>query len=561
MTDFNVAKARRDFPILSLRVNGKPLIYFDNAATTQKPRSVIEGLNQHYKTANANVHRGAHQLSNKATSQFEQARSTVAAFINAPQTKEVIWCRGTTEAVNLVANSLGKLLLRAGDTILVSTSEHHANIVPWQMVAQICGARVIPIKLKTQDNSHPVIDQQHYLELLEKHRPKIVALGHISNALGVINPIVQMIAQAEAQGAVTLIDGAQSAAHLPIDVQALGCDFFCFSAHKCYGPTGIGALWGKAELLEKMPPWQGGGEMISKVSFEETSFNELPFKFEAGTPAIADVLGFAAAINYLNQLDRTQTLKYEQHLGEQLAIGCAKISGVKVHSPLQGNLGIVSFSVVDIHHQDIAVLLDQSGIAVRSGHHCAMPLMQALELPGTLRASVCFYNTQSEVDYFLESLQHCVELLKPNSSADLCEDGIETILEKELDRSVGQLTLPPSQEIISQLTQASSWQKRFSYLLQLASFLPEPSPLFLNDKHKLQECESGVWLQAYLIDDTVHYHAWSDARIMRGLLVMLISCKEQAQADSKGFLESVKLAQYLSSSRTNGVDAIMKALS
>jgi cysteine desulfurase/selenocysteine lyase len=556
MTDLNLAKIRRDFPLLSLRVNAKPLIYFDNAATTQKPRSVIDSLNQHYKTANANVHRGAHHLSNAATNRFEQARSQVAHFINANCEKEVIWCRGTTEAINLVANSLGNLILEAGDIILVSTSEHHANIVPWQLIAKAKGAHVIAISLDTQSSTHPIIDQQHYRDLLEKHHPKIVALGHISNALGVTNPIEKMIAQAKAHGAITLIDGAQSAAHLPIDVQALGCDFFCFSAHKCFGPTGIGALWGKAELLEKMPPWQGGGEMISKVSFEETTFNDIPFKFEAGTPAIADVLGFAAAINYLNQLDRPQVLKYEKHLGKQLAKGCAEISGVTVYSPIQDNLGIVSFSVADIHHQDIAVLLDQSGIAVRSGHHCAMPLMQALELPGTLRASVCFYNTQSEVDYFLESLQQCIHLLKPSESNESLALSTQTVSESHLIATV----FPDSITIIEQLTQATSWQNRFSYLLQLATYLPAPDNKLLQDSNKLQECESGVWLAPFSASNETHYQAWSDARIMRGLLVMLISCKDQARADSKSFLEEVKLAQYLSSSRTNGVDAILKAL-
>lgn len=555
MTDFNFTKTRRDFPLLALRVNTRPLVYFDNAATSQKPRVVIDTLNQFYKTANSNVHRGAHHLSNTATDRFELARKSIANFINAPHTHEVIWCKGTTEAINLVANSLGRSILKAGDSVLVSTSEHHANIVPWQLITQAVGAKLIPIELKLNSAEHPEIDQQHYCELLHHHRPKVVALGHISNALGVINPIKEMIAQAKDVGAITLIDGAQSAAHLSIDVQALGCDFFCFSAHKCYGPTGIGALWGRTELLEKMPPWQGGGEMIEHVSFAKTTYNALPFKFEPGTPAIADVLGFAAAVEYLEQLNRPQILNYEQRLGAQLAQGCAAIAGVTVHSPIQDNIGIVSFSVANIHHQDLAVLLDQNGIAVRSGHHCAMPLMQALKLTGTLRASVCFYNSQSEVEFFLETLQQCIELLNDNSpqlASTMTSPGV--ISRQQIS------VLPAAPLIMDRLTQASSWQDRFSYLLELANCLAQPSDELLNSSNKLQECESGVWLMPYNTDGHIHYHAWSDARIMRGLLVMLISCKDQASVDTRQFLEEVKLGQYLSPSRTNGVDAILQAL-
>ena len=403
---FDAAKVRRDFPILSLRVNSKPLIYFDNAATTQKPRVVIDALNQFYKLANANVHRGAHSLSNNATSAFEQARECVASFINATNSSEVIWCKGTTEAINLVANSLGGMLLDQGDCILVSCSEHHANIVPWQLIAAAKGASVIAIPL----DSDLCIDQQAYLQLLQQHRPKIVALGHVSNALGTIHPIAKMLAEAKKIGAVTLVDGAQAVAHLPVDVQQLGCDFYCFSGHKCFGPTGIGVLWGKQALLEKMPPWQGGGEMIEKVSFAGTSFNQLPFKFEAGTPPIADAIALGCALNYLSATDREQTQRYEQALADRLASGVVQIAEVNLYYPSPQNVGIVSFSVQGIHHQDIAMLLDQSGIAVRSGHHCAMPLMQSLGLEGTLRASISFYNTEQEEDFFIKALQHAIDM-------------------------------------------------------------------------------------------------------------------------------------------------------
>jgi len=547
-SEFNVVKVRRDFPILSLKVNAKPLIYFDNAATTQKPRVVIEALNQFYKLANANVHRGAHSLSNKATSAFEQARECVAKFINATDSKEVIWCKGTTEAINLVANSLGSKILEAGDCVLVSTSEHHANIVPWQLVAAAKGASVIAIPLDTELR----IDLQAYEQLLHRHKPKIVALGHVSNALGTIHPIAKMLVLAKKIGAVTLVDGAQAVAHLPIDVQQLGCDFYCFSGHKCFGPTGIGVLWGKQALLEAMPPWQGGGEMIEKVSFDGTSFNQLPFKFEAGTPPIAAAIALGYALSYLSSSDRVQSQEYEQALADRLAKGVQKIADVNLYYRAAENVGIVSFTVQGIHHQDIAMLLDQSGIAVRSGHHCAMPLMQSLGLEGTLRASISFYNTEQEVDFFIQALQQAIELLKDQPQAELTAESAS--LAKCMQQSI---QYPASEIIISELATAKSWQQRFSYLMTLADMLVEPNAELLDDEYKLQQCESGVWLKR---SGPQGYQAWSDARLMRGLLVMLISCREQALADCDKFLQQVKLSQYLSPSRTNGVTAILKQL-
>ena len=548
-SEFNVARVRRDFPILSLKINSKPLIYFDNAATTQKPRVVIEALNQFYKLANANVHRGAHSLSNNATNAFERARERVASFINAPDSREVIWCKGTTEAINLVAHSLAGSILEAGDTVLVSCSEHHANIVPWQLVAAAKGASVIAIPLDAQLR----IDQQAYAQLLHRHKPKIVALGHVSNALGTIHPIAKMLAAAKKIGAVTLVDGAQAVAHLQIDVQQLGCDFYCFSGHKCFGPTGIGVLWGKQALLEAMPPWQGGGEMIEKVSFDGTSFNQLPFKFEAGTPPIAAAIALGSALDYLSSIDRVQCQRYEQALADRLAAAVAKIAEVRLYYPAAENVGIVAFTVQGIHHQDIAMLLDQSGIAVRSGHHCAMPLMQSLGLEGTLRASVCFYNTEQEVDFFIQALQQAIDLLKNQPQAPLGNELASS--EKAPQQSV---EYPTSETIISALATAKNWQQRFSYLMSLADMLPEPSAELLEEKYKLQQCESGVWLKA---SESQGYQAWSDARLMRGLLVMLIICREQALTDSDKFLKQVKLTQYLSPSRTNGVTAILKALS
>jgi len=548
MTSFNIAKIRRDFPILSLRINSKPLIYLDNAATTQKPRVVLDKLNQFYKLSNANVHRGAHSLSNTATTAFEAARDCVAEFINAPNSHEIIWCKGTTEAINLVAHSLGSYHLQQGDCVLVSVSEHHANIVPWQQIALARGASVIPIAL----NADLSIDQDDYARLLQQHRPKIVALGHVSNALGIIHPIADMIARAKAIGAITFIDGAQAVGHLSVDVQQLGCDFYSFSSHKCFGPTGIGVLWGKTQLLEKMPVWQSGGEMISKVSFSGTHFNTLPFKFEAGTPPIADAIGFAAAINYLNCLDRAAASAHEQQLIQQMHDALTLIPLLTLYSPRDSNAGVISFTVKGLHHQDIAALLDQEGIALRSGHHCAMPLMESLNIEGTLRASISFYNTGQEIDTFIVALKQCIELLTQHEK--------DTTNPSNNLETTDEYPYPPSQDIISTLCDANSWQQRFAYLLRLAELLPAPPSTLICEQYQLQQCESGVWIKPVIIDQELRYIAWSDARIMRGLLVLIISCQEIAMKDSNAFLEQVKLNQYLSPSRTNGVQAIIAAM-
>jgi len=560
---FNVARVRRDFPILSLRVEGNPLIYLDNAATTQKPRAVIDKLSQCYKLNNANVHRGSHHLSNVATTHYENARRTVADFINAPSHRELIWCKGTTEAINLVAQSLAKYWLNAGDTILVSTSEHHANIVPWQLVSEFCSCNVIAIPLTSDLN----IDVQAYQQLLIKYRPKVVALGHVSNATGIIHPIKTLVSQAQAIGALTLIDGAQAIAHIDIDVQEIGCDFYCFSGHKCFGPTGIGALWGKEHILEKMPPWQGGGEMINKVSFTGTDFNRLPFKFEAGTPAIADSIAFAQAVHYLQQQDRQAIAAHEQDLLINLHQGCSAITGVNVLSPIDNNVGIVSFTIEKLHHQDVALLLNQNGIAVRSGHHCAMPLMEHLKIDGTLRASISFYNTQQEISAFITALSQVISLLNTENSS------LQTYsLSNESNHSISRddvfieqhwlcLThLPQADEITEQLKNAKSWQQRFSYLLALGKHLVAPCSELLDQQFKLQQCESGVWLRKQQNNGNIYYQAWSDAAIMRGLIVMLLSCQQQADAHIDNFLTEVKLSQFLSPSRTNGVKAIIHQL-
>ncbi|MCS3834860.1 cysteine sulfinate desulfinase/cysteine desulfurase/selenocysteine lyase [Aeromonas veronii] len=390
---------RSQFPALAQEVNGHPLVYLDNAATTQKPQAVLDAIVHYYRADNANVHRAAHALSGRATRAFEAARETVARFINAPRSHEVIWTRGTTEAINLVAQSWGMSELKTGDEIILSTLEHHANIVPWQLIAQRTGAviRVIPL------------DERGDLDLAAYHamlgpRTRLVSVAHVSNALGTVNPVKEIVAAAKAVGALTLIDGAQAVAHLEVDVQAIGCDFYAFSGHKLYGPTGIGVLWGRTELLERMPPWQAGGEMIDRVSFSGTTFNTLPFKFEAGTPHIAGAIGLAAAIDFVMEQDQQWLASHEQALADYLVAGLQQVPGLRLVGEPGQRAGAVSFLLDDIHPQDAATLLDMQGIALRIGHHCAMPLMESLGIGGTMRASLACYNNRDDVDALLAAL-------------------------------------------------------------------------------------------------------------------------------------------------------------
>ena len=392
-------RLRGQFPALAQEVNGHPLVYLDNAATTQKPQAVLDAINHYYRADNANVHRAAHALSGRATRAFEDARETVARFINAPRSHEVIWTRGTTEAINLVAQSWGMSELRAGDEVVLSTLEHHANIVPWQLVAQRTGAviRVIPLDERGD------LDIAAYLALLGP-RTRLVSVAHVSNALGTVNPVKEMVAAAKAVGSLSLIDGAQAVAHLEVDVQAIGCDFYAFSGHKLYGPTGIGVLWGRTELLERMPPWQAGGEMIDRVSFSGTTFNILPFKFEAGTPHIAGAIGLAAAIGFVMEQDKDSLASHEAALTDYLVAGLQQVPGLRLVGDPGQRAGAISFLLEDIHPQDAATLLDMQGIALRVGHHCAMPLMESLGIGGTMRASLACYNNRDDVDALLAAL-------------------------------------------------------------------------------------------------------------------------------------------------------------
>tara|TARA_R110000764_G_scaffold106702_2_gene192550 strand:- start:15445 stop:16686 length:1242 start_codon:yes stop_codon:yes gene_type:complete len=403
---FDAERVRADFPILNQEVNGHPLVYLDNAATTQKPRAVIQAIVDYYEHDNSNVHRGAHALADRATEKFEGARVKVSDFINAPQARQVIWTRGTTEGINLVASSWGRSNLEAGDRILVSAMEHHSNIVPWQLIAEEKGASVEPVPV-LEDGS---IDLDAFAAMLDE-RVRLVACGHVSNALGTINPVQDVVRMAHAVGALALIDGAQAVGHWAVDVQALDCDFYVFSSHKLFGPTGLGVLYGKESLLDAMPPYQGGGEMIESVSFAGTTFNQLPYKFEAGTPDIAGVIGLGAAVDYLQSMDRAGAAVHEAALLSYAEERAKATPGIRIVGTAQQKTSVMSFLLEGAHPNDVGLLLDQQGVAVRTGNHCAQPIMEQFGISGTVRASFSFYNTRADVDRLFEALDKARQFL------------------------------------------------------------------------------------------------------------------------------------------------------
>lgn len=402
---FDPYRVRRDFPILEQAVHGRPLVYLDNGATSQKPLCVIDALKDYYCRDNANVHRGVHTLSERATRAYEQARETAARFINAPNKHDVIFVRGTTEAINLVAQSYSRPRLGPGDEIVITEMEHHSNIVPWQMVCKQTGARLRVLPVDDAGEIH--LDQ--YAQLLGP-RTQLVAIVHLSNSLGTINPIEDMIAAAHARGIPVLVDGAQAIPHVPVDVQALGCDFYAFSGHKVYGPTGIGILYGKAELLNAMEPYQGGGEMIRRVTFEETSYNEVPYKFEAGTPHIAGAIGLASALEYVSQFGIEAVSEYEDALLSHATEAVKDIPGLRIIGTATEKAGILSFVMAGVHPHDIGTILDTEGVAIRAGHHCTMPLMTRYGIPGTARASFAMYNTKEDIDALVRGIEKVKEV-------------------------------------------------------------------------------------------------------------------------------------------------------
>ena len=405
ISELDMPSLRKEFPILDQEVNGHPLVYFDNAATTQKPKAVIQSLVDYYEGYNANIHRGIHTLAEKATRAFEDTRERAQQFLHAAEKEEIIFVRGVTEAVNLVASSLGKLILRPGDEVLVSGLEHHSNIVPWQLAAEAHGARlqVIPVT----DNGE--LDLHAYDQLLSK-KTRLVAVNHASNSLGTINPVEAIIARAHAVGAYVIVDGAQAAAHLDIDVQKLGCDFYCISGHKMYGPTGVGILYGKRSLLEQMPPYQGGGEMIKEVTFAKTTYNDIPYKFEAGTPNIADVIALQESFGFIQRIGKDVIRQHENDLLAYAVDRLSPMKGIRLVGTAREKVSVQSFLLDGMHPFDVGQLLDARGIAVRTGHHCTQPLMDRFRIEGTVRASFAVYNTRGEIDRMIEALERISSL-------------------------------------------------------------------------------------------------------------------------------------------------------
>jgi cysteine desulfurase/selenocysteine lyase len=405
-SQFNVEEIRNQFPILQRKVNGKNLVYFDNGATAQKPQLVIDSITKYYSYENANIHRGVHFLSQEATNAYENARNTIQSYIHAAESCEIIFTKGTTDSINLVAFSLGETL-HSGDEILISYMEHHSNIVPWQMLCERKGLvlKVIPI------HENGELNMEEFDNLLSE-KTKLLSITHVSNTLGTVNPVEDLIKKAHTLGAKVLIDGAQSIQHFPIDVQALDCDFFAFGGHKVYGPTGVGILYGKKELLESLPPYQGGGDMIAKVSFEKTTYNELPHKFEAGTPHISGGIALGKAFEFMQQLNIQDIIEYEHSLLVYAEEVLSTFKDLRIIGTASNKASVVSFVIENIHPFDIGTLLDKQGIAVRTGHHCTQPLMDLFQIPGTIRASFALYNTKAEIDLFATALEKSIQMLK-----------------------------------------------------------------------------------------------------------------------------------------------------
>jgi len=563
LTDpLTLSQSRQAFPILGESANGHPLVYFDNAATTQKPRSVITAIERYYRHQNANVHRGSHHLSTVATVAFEEARSLVRGFINATHNHEIIWTKGTTESINLIAQSYGRSTLSPGDEILISLMEHHANIVPWQLLAEQTGAtlKVTPL---TPDNQ---LNMNAFDQLLS-HNTKIVSICHASNSLGTINPVKEIIQKAKSVNAITVIDGAQAIAHLAIDVQSLDCDFYCFSGHKMFGPTGIGVLYGKQALLNSMPPWQCGGEMIQRVSFEGTTYNTLPFKFEAGTPNIAGAIGLGAAIKFIHQCDAKTRQQQEDALLAIAHSRAAQIPQLNIIQQCQPSVSLLAFNIDGYHASDIGTLLDQQGFAVRTGHHCTMPLMQHLGIDGSLRMSFAFYNTEDEVHRCFDCLQG---ILSGNISDIFSEEVSGKVSGKVSVLSAERLeqtnSLPNIQQLTDTLLSKKGWEDRYRFIMQLGKRLPGYPEEYRTDDHLVPGCDSTVWLCYKLRnqhgDNTLEFSIASNARIIKGLSVILLSyyngkiATEINNSNIQETFEALGLSKHLSPSRNNGLLAI-----
>jgi cysteine desulfurase/selenocysteine lyase len=559
---FDVMRVRADFPILSREVHGQPLIYFDNAATTQKPQAVFDALLHYYSNDNANIHRAVHQLSERATRAYEEARQKVCRFLGAAEPREIIFVRGTTEGINLVAQSWGRANLRAGDEIILSAMEHHSNIVPWQILCEQTGAvlRVVPIS----DDGEFLLDEY---ETLLSDRTRLVSMVHVSNSLGTITPVRRIIELAHARGARVLLDGAQSAPHMPIDVQELDCDFFAMSGHKIYGPTGIGVLYGKADLLERMPPYQGGGDMIKSVTFAKTIYADLPNKFEAGTPHIAGAIGLGAALDYVESVGRERIAAHEEMLLRYAMERMREIPGVRLIGTAPDKAAVIAFVVDDppIAALDIGTKLDLEGIAVRTGHHCCQPVMDRFGIPGTTRISFAMYNTTAEIDVFLDALRNLI--------ADASTRGQPAApartAEPAYPRAAAGSPQAAANELIEEFELFDDWVDRYQYLLERGKEIPPLPDAFRTEVNRVRGCQSTVYLWARKkpgTADVIEFLADSDADLVRGLIALLerlFSGQKAADIlsfDVEGFFARLGLDQHLTLGRRNGLAAMVQRI-
>jgi cysteine desulfurase / selenocysteine lyase len=567
ISGFDVMHIRADFPILRQEIHGQPLVYFDNAATTQKPQAVLDALQRYYGQDNANIHRAVHLLSERATRAYEEARQKVCRFLGAAEPREIIFVRGATEGINLVAQSWGRPNLRAGDEIVVSAMEHHSNIVPWQMLCEQTGAvlRVVPIR----DDGEFLLDE--YEKLLNE-RTRFVAVVHVSNSLGTIAPVRRILELAHARGALTLLDGAQSAAHLPIDVRELDCDFFVLSGHKIYGPTGIGALYGKAALLEAMPPYQGGGDMIKSVTFAKTTYADLPSKFEAGTPHIAGAVGLGAALDYVQSVGLDKIASHEDMLLRYATDQMRQIPGVRLIGTAPHKAAVISFVVDDppMASLDLGTKLDLEGIAVRTGHHCCQPVMDRFGIPGTTRISFAMYNTRAEIDLFVDALRRIL------ASRLRGRGGVTPPLQPQADgeeptypRAVAATPQAAAEELAEDFDLFENWGERYQYLIDMGEDIPPLPDDFRTEANRVRGCQSTVFLWARQrpgTADAIEFLADSDADIVRGLIAVLQRLysgqkAEQVLAfDIEGFFARLGLDQHLTLGRRNGMAAMVQRI-
>ncbi|MGF1645031.1 MAG: SufS family cysteine desulfurase [Thiotrichales bacterium] len=564
--ELDITRLRREFPLLSSRVHGKPLVYLDNGATSQKPRAVIEAVRRFYESENANIHRGVYALSQRATDAFEQARRTVQGFLNAASAREIIFTRGATESINLVATAYGGSQLGPGDEIVISAMEHHANIVPWQM---LCGATGAVLKVIPVDEAGELrLDE--YARLLGP-RTRIVAVTQLSNALGTINDVVRITRMAKAVGAVVLIDGAQWVAHGPTDVRAIDCDFYVFSGHKVFAPTGIGVLYGRASLLEAMPPYQGGGDMIESVTFEKTTYADLPNKFEAGTPHIAGAIGLGVALEYLAGIGFERTMPHEHQLLQYAHQRLREVPGLRVIGNAANKGAVVSFVLEDppISTYEAGVVLDGEGIAIRTGHHCCMPLMDRFRIAGTARASFAFYNTREDVDALADALLKLVANAQRDGRGQRDQRAPDDRARVDYPQPGGATVREAAAALVEDFALLDEREARDQYLLELGASLPSMPDALRTDTNRVRGCMSTVHLHARArpaTADAIDFIADSDAPLVRGIIALLQrvfsgqSAREILEFDTAALLLDLGLDRHLTMSRRNGLEGMLKRI-